>query len=386
MKVLIETENFINFPSGISIYTVCLMREMIKQFPEIEYSTILGNCYGRNPSSKIDAAKALLPPGKVRLCRNVVPRRLFKFFPESTQRFLLYPPCPKSDIYHITGNFQLKHMPKKIHRKQVLTIHDISFLRLFGSGCWDLETDKYMRDTFNKTLAATDVILTVSQFTKDEVIDVSGFPSDRIFVSPLGSQWDLWDKPLIEDDSILSENDLCGEKYFLSVGTLSPRKNFTTLIDAFKQFNLEAPECKLVIAGRDGWQTEEIKKSIEHHKDCVIWLQGTSDSQLRSLYRNACALVLVSLYEGFGLPLLEAMQCDTPVICSNTTSLVETVGDAGITVPPEDIDAISDALLKLWNNPEERARLITRGQLRARQFSWDMTAEQTYKAYQKAMQ
>jgi alpha-1,3-rhamnosyl/mannosyltransferase len=362
------------------------MRQMIAQYPEVAYSTILGNCYGRNPSKKIDAAKALLPPEKVKYCRNIIPRRLFKFFPAITQRFLLHPPCPVADIYHITGNFGLKHMPRKVHRRQVVTIHDISFLRLFGSGCWDLASDIYMKEAFQKTLDTTDIILTVSQFTKDEVVDVSGFPAEKIIVAPLGSQWVLWNKPLVEDENIITDNGLENGKYFLSVGTLSPRKNFETLINAFVEFNKTTPGSKLVIAGRDGWQTESIKQHIENHKDCVVWLQGTNDAQLRTLYRHACALVLVSLYEGFGLPLLEAMQCDTPVCCSNTTSLVETVGNAGLTVPPEDTDAIAEALHLLWSAPEERARLVDLGRKRATEFSWEITAEKTFEAYQLALQ
>jgi glycosyltransferase involved in cell wall biosynthesis len=171
------------------------------------------------------------------------------------------------------------------------------------------------------------------------------------------------------------------EPYFLHVGVLQPRKNLVRLIDAFVQTIREEPLCKasLVIVGKNGWKYEEIlrRARAEDTKGRVVVLNAVPSEDLPILYKCCLALVFPSLYEGFGLPLLEAMACGTPVACSRTSSLPEIAGEAAIFFDPLSVEQISRMMIQLWKEPNLRATMIEKGIQRARNFSWNKTARET---------
>lgn len=171
--------------------------------------------------------------------------------------------------------------------------------------------------------------------------------------------------------------------YLLYVGGINARKNIARLFEAFAQVRADHPSVKLVIGGKRQWQTREIEATFERLAlhDSVHFTGYVQDADLPSLYSAAEAFVFPSLYEGFGMPPLEAMACGAPVITSNVSSLPEVVGDAALTVDPYNIAELAGALRRVLADRELRSRLQQQGFVRARQFSWNRTARATYDLY-----
>ena len=174
--------------------------------------------------------------------------------------------------------------------------------------------------------------------------------------------------------------------FFLYVGDRKPHKNLSTLIDAFSVV-AQKVDCYLIIAGELPKDQDPLLTSIVKHRisDRVIFPGYIPDSELPFLYNGARALVFPSLYEGFGFPSLEAMACGTPVICSNTSSLSEIVGDNAILLPPKEVDLWSEAMYNVFTNRDLGQELKEKGIRRARLFSWQETARQTYQVYQEIL-
>jgi glycosyltransferase involved in cell wall biosynthesis len=158
------------------------------------------------------------------------------------------------------------------------------------------------------------------------------------------------------------------ERYFLFLGTLQPRKNIARLVAAFRQIRARDPSVSLVMAGGRGWLYDPAWTA---GAEGVILPGYIDDDDKGALYRGALALVFPSLYEGFGFPVLEAMHCGTPVICSRSSSLPELAGDAALLIDPEDTDAIANAMQRLLDDAALRQDLITRGAAQARKFTWE---------------
>jgi glycosyltransferase involved in cell wall biosynthesis len=172
----------------------------------------------------------------------------------------------------------------------------------------------------------------------------------------------------------------------LYVGTIEPRKNLRRLLQAYTILRQQRrARHKLVLAGGLGWLYEDILQDVEElvAEQEVVYLGRIPDDDLPVLYSLCDVFVFPSLYEGFGLPPLEAMACGTPVICSNSSSLPEVVGDAGILVSAEDVDGLADAMGALLNDPDRRAMLAQRALERAHRFTWEAAAERMLNIYHR---
>jgi glycosyltransferase involved in cell wall biosynthesis len=180
------------------------------------------------------------------------------------------------------------------------------------------------------------------------------------------------------------------DDYILFVGTLEPRKNLMTLLEAYRIFagqSKNRAQTALVVAGMKGWLYEETMRRLgEMPREMSPRLIGyVEEMDLPALYSAARMAVVPSLYEGFGLPCLEAMACGTPLVCSNAASLPEVVGDAALLVSPENPEEMAVAMAELAENPEVGEELADRGRRRAAQFTWERCAEETYRVYKAAM-
>jgi glycosyltransferase involved in cell wall biosynthesis len=178
------------------------------------------------------------------------------------------------------------------------------------------------------------------------------------------------------------------DQFILGVGTLEPRKNFPHLISAYADLRRRTGmPHRLVIAGREGWMYEPIYDRVrqERVENTVQFLGYVADEDLPVLYNLAAVMAYPSLYEGFGIPPLEAMACGTPVVCSNLSSLPETVGDAALMVEPHDVSALSSALERVLEDDPLRQTLRVRGQAQAGRFTWDAAAEKLVAAYRTAL-
>ena len=166
---------------------------------------------------------------------------------------------------------------------------------------------------------------------------------------------------------------------------MEPRKNLVTTIAAVQSLAADGLEIPLVVAGGKGWRDDELRERIARSPARVIPVGRVTDHQLVALYGSATCLVFPSLYEGFGLPVLEAMSCGAPVIAANTTSTPEVVGDAGILVAPRDVSAIAQAIRSIEGSPAYAEELRARGRAHAAEFTWQRTVDLTLEVYTKAL-
>lgn len=264
-------------------------------------------------------------------------------------------------------------------RKSIVTIHDLGWkiypeaftkLRL-----WYLEFVGYFSSKFSKKVIA------ISEATKKDLEKFYCIPSQKIFVVPHGYE------AVSKDFNKLSSEVAAQlpEKYVLFLSTLQPRKNVSLLIDAFRDLKNEHPELphKLVIVGKAGWKFQEILRKIDENKDIVVYLKHISDDDRWPVYHRAEMFIHPSLYEGFGMWLLEAFECGTPVGVSNNSSLPEVGGDAAIYFDPHSKEEIKNAMLKLLNNPELRMQLVEKGKERLKMFGWERCAKETLEAIEQ---
>jgi glycosyltransferase involved in cell wall biosynthesis len=273
------------------------------------------------------------------------------------------------------------------HRGALLvTIHDLAFLRVPGSFPRPLALRLRWQVRANARRAA--VVITDSQHSKRDLRAAYGLPEDRIHAIPLAP--DPVFAPVREGVALERIRRTLGitRRYVLSIGRLNARKNLLGLVQAFERVRAEVGEpAQLVIAGPRDFGADALDRAVAASVCAgdVIRVGAIDGADLPALYSGATAFAYPSLFEGFGLPPLEAMACGAPVICSNTTSLPEVVGDAALTFDPSRVDDIAAALRRVLTEPALRAELIARGHARAARFSWRATAERTLEAYRRAV-
>lgn len=233
-----------------------------------------------------------------------------------------------------------------------------------------------------------DRLLAISEATKQDLVRLLGVPDERITVVHLAASAAF--RPCEDAATIQRVRDACGlpERYILYVGRLQPRKNIARLIQAFELLRQRWPDLphKLILAGDKGWLYDDIYKAAQRSeaRDFIEFLGFVEERDLPALISEADALVLVSLWEGFGLPVVEAMACGTAVVTSNCSSLPEVAGDAALTVDPYDVAAISRAIEAVVCDEGLRRDLEQRGLARARKFTWANTAETVMKALKQS--
>jgi glycosyltransferase involved in cell wall biosynthesis len=224
-----------------------------------------------------------------------------------------------------------------------------------------------------QAISAAQGILCVSQNTKNDLLKIYNIPEEKIFVIPLASELHI--------DQSNGDHSVPAKPYFLYVGSRYTYKNFDKLLLAFGKIGSLCAETQLCVVGQP-FTPNEVTRITELGLSRVVLNFGSvSDEHLAKLYRCSVAFVYPSLYEGFGIPPLEAMACHTPVIASNVSSLPEVIGDAGLLVDPHSILDLADAMLLLLTSSFERERLIAKGQARVKQFSWAGTVAQTINVY-----
>jgi glycosyltransferase involved in cell wall biosynthesis len=284
------------------------------------------------------------------------------------------------DVFHAT-NYLLTHPVRAARR--VVSIHDLTLLT---SPQWHpAERLREMSAGLRASAQAADRIIAISRTTRDDVIEHLGVDPERVTVVPLGVAPSFRPRPAQEVAAELAPLGLAPGSYLLFLGTIEPRKNLGRLLDAVVRLGSDVGP--LVVAGADGWGNDELSPRLAElgRRGRVRGLGYISGSLRVSLLAGARAFVFPSLYEGFGLPALEAMACGTPVVTSNVSALPEVVGDAGLLIDPLDVDALADAIRRLWTDEALRGDLSARGLARARRFTWDQTARLTLEVYAAAL-
>lgn len=244
---------------------------------------------------------------------------------------------------------------------------------------------RYYRRFFHRFAQKADRIATVSQYTRNDIHQLYGVPLDKIdLVYPACNENY---RPLSQDEQHRVKAEFSqGCDYFLFVGLIHKRKNLANIFKAFDAFkDKENTDAKLVVVGDRKWWQGEIADTYDalRHQSDVIMLGRQPAENLVKLYASARALVYASLFEGFGLPIVEAFYSDTPVITSNVTSMPEVAEDAALLVDPYDVNQIETAMQQLWNDEALRQNLIAKGRIRRDSFNWDKSAENLWKVIEK---
>jgi glycosyltransferase involved in cell wall biosynthesis len=256
----------------------------------------------------------------------------------------------------------------------VVTVHDLAFLR------FDLHKSakrRYLSVLTRLSVKRAAHVITVSEFTRREVLELLNVPPDKVTTIHNGRDERLQPQEPASIEAFRQQHDL-PPRFLLFVGTLEPRKNLPTLLRAYAEVK-DQLNLPLLIGGGKGWRYDEIfalvqQLGIEQH---VRFLGFLPQDDLALYYAAATVVIYPSLYEGFGFPPLEAMSVGTPVITSNVSSLPEVVGNAALTVSPQDVTELANAILRLASDPALQAELRSRGLIQAQQFSWQRAASET---------
>ncbi len=265
----------------------------------------------------------------------------------------------------------------------ISTIHDLSFLRYPETH--PKERVDLLEKELPKTIDQANVIITDSEFIKQEVHDMLSVPLDKIKVVPLGVSDEFKPQKTENLTPVLHKYKLDNIKYLLAVATLEPRKNLNSLLDAYLLLPKKMrQEYKLVIAGASGWLSKKIKRRIEMlvNRGDIISMGYIDGSDLPYIYSGAYGFVFPSLYEGFGLPILEAMASGVPVLTSTSSSLPEVAAGAAILTNAHDIDDISKGMVKLIEDIEWRNCATEKGLNRAKDYTWEKCVSETIAIYQ----
>ncbi len=277
------------------------------------------------------------------------------------------------------------YMSLKSNCKQLAVIHDISFEHYPKDVSWLVR--KYYTHFFPKFARKANRIATVSEFSKNDIATHYKIDASKIDVVYNGCNESYM--PVNEEIKLKTKKTFSKNcDYFLFVGSLHPRKNISRLFESFDKFKDKASnDIKLVIVGEKYRWTTEIKKTYLNmkFKQDVLFTGRLSTDNLKNVLGSAMAMTYVPYFEGFGIPILEAMNCDTPVITSNLTSMPEVAKEAALLVDPFSVDSISSAMVLIYQDKNLRNNLIEKGRKRKLDFSWNKTANELWKSIEKTI-
>jgi len=376
VKILLDAFPLNAPKSGVGYYTYHLLKALSNIYQnEDEFIYFYGRRFSKNIIERPATVDAATRKTLKALFRN--PYRITQPIKELIFKFGAKKINP--DIYHDTNYVLLPYSGR-----QVVTVFDMSIKRFPETH--PAGRVKFFNEYFDKRIPNADHILSISEFTKNELIEIMGISPDKITVTPL-AQPESFYRPSISQIKKFKKSHQLPENYFLYLGNIEPRKNLISLIQAFKNFSNTNHNVKLILAGSQTWLSEPVIQEIKNHNlEKSVLLPGyVNENDLPLWYASALAFVYPSKYEGFGLPVIEAMATGTPVITSNVSSLPEVAGNAAILIPPDDIDGWANSMSAIANSSEMREKLINSGLARAATFSWEKCARMTHEVYEKIL-
>ncbi len=280
--------------------------------------------------------------------------------------------------------------PRYRTMKAVANIQDLAFLKFPDLALLTGESKRYYDQVYRAAQDA-DALIALSNSARDDIVSLLGVKPEKVAVIPAAAGEQFRPPADFRQAQALAAREFGlpspGEGgYILFVGTIEPRKNLPTLLEAYRKLldgRRVSPTPALAVAGREGWLFEQVHAKLDELKlrEHVRLLGGVGDAELVRLYQGALAFLMPSLYEGFGLPVLEAMQSGVPVVSSSAGSLAEVAGDAAILVEPADVDGWTAGMERVLLDEGERARLVAAGLRQARGFSWERAARETWALY-----
>ncbi len=376
VKILLDAFPLNAPKSGVGYYTYHLLKALSNLYKSEDEFIYF---YGRRFSNEI-----IERPATVDAATRKTLKALFRDPYRITQpiKELIFKIGAKKinpDIYHDTNYVLLPYSGP-----QVVTVFDMSIKRFPETH--PAGRVKFFNEYFDKRIPNANQILSISEFTKNELVEIMGISPDKITVTPLAQPENFYAPSNSQIEEFKKEHRL-PDKFFLYLGNIEPRKNLITLIQAFKNFSNSNHNVKLILAGSQTWLSEPVIQEIKKlNLENSVFLPGyVNENDLPLWYASSLAFVYPSKYEGFGLPVIESMAAGSPVITSNVSSIPEVAGDAAILIPPDDIDGWASAMSAIVNSPEMRERLINSGLSRAKLFSWEKCAKMTHEVYENCL-
>jgi glycosyltransferase involved in cell wall biosynthesis len=370
MRIAIDATPTAVFAGGIPVYTRNLIRALSKIDKENDYILFY------SLRGEMKAQPVYVPQSNFSLSVERFPVRIKRFLmrhtPFSYSHFI-----GKVDLLHTTD---FKGLKVSRGERWVATVYDL-IVPFFPEFIHEY-TIKKVKDYVENYLPEADYIITISECSKRDIINTLNWPEDRIEVTYIGVDFRLRPGTKQKAEKILGFS----EPYILAVSTLEPRKNYPRLFRAFDLLrSIYAKPLKLVVIGKLGWLYDDIFLTHQkcRFKDDIVILNDITTTQLGIIFSGAEFYVHPSLYEGFGLPVLEAQYMGKAVLAGNNSSIPEVVGDSALLVDVKDEEEILKGMLALLENPDLRNRLIKRGYDNVKRFSWEKTARETLAVYQR---
>jgi glycosyltransferase involved in cell wall biosynthesis len=373
MRIAVNTRLLIaNQLEGIGWFTNESLKRITRRHPEHEFIFI----FDRPFSEDFIFSDNIIPVVGFPQARH---RYLWYLFFEWSVPYLLKK--YKADIFLSTDGW----LSLKSNLPSVNVIHDLNFEH--SSDFLPPAIQRYYTTYFPKFAEKATRIATVSEFSKNDIHTMYHIPLDRIDVVYNGCNNDF--KPISDKEKEEIRNQYAkGEEYFLFVGAIHKRKNLVNIFKAFDKYKDDSGTAtKLIIVGNKKWWRGEIEDTYlsMKYKDDVIFLGRLSPNELGKMMSASLGLVYASLFEGFGIPIVEAFHSETAVITSNLTSMPEVAGDAALLVDPYSVEQIADAMFRLKNNPDLRDDLINKGKKQREKFTWDKTADNLWTSIEKVL-
>lgn len=374
MKVALELQPCLKNKSGIGVYTY----ELSKRLQIYENLELVGNIFNfinRNDLT-MDLQELDFKKSYCRVFPYGIYRRIWHSMPISYNALFK----EKVDITHFF-NFIV---PPKIEGKVINTIHDLTFK--FYPDTMDERNLKRIRQDIDYSIERSDIITTVSECSKWDIVKELKVPPEYVKVISPGVDYKNYSRVCSsEEKRLVKEKYKLPEGYVLYMGTLEPRKNILGLVEAFARLkNEEGLEgIKLVLAGKKGWLYESIFKRINelNLEDEVIFTGYVDEKDKVVIYQLARCFVFPSLYEGFGIPILEAMAASVPVITANVSSLPEVAGEAALLTSPLDNVKMAECIFKVLTDEILSENLIAKGLKQVQKYTWDESADELYRLY-----
>jgi alpha-1,3-rhamnosyl/mannosyltransferase len=376
MRVALNATALLSPLTGIGQYTHQLAKGLLNT-PGLDLDLFYAAHWAKEirdkPALGIGAVKSLIKyfvPKSYSVSRFLQQRKF-------SQRVRAYVP----DVYH-----QPNFLAFRCNAPSIITVHDLSWIRFPHTH--PIERVRAMDKYFEPGLQRASLILTDSEFVKRELMEVFGVRPERIRPVLLGVEPLFRPLSAAETLPVLRRHALVHGHYLLAVGTLEPRKNLQVALQAFMQLPpAMRKQYPLVLVGMTGWHTSALEAQLAPLISAgeVRQLGYVSRTDLATVIAGALTLIYPSIYEGFGLPPLEAMACGVPVIASDVSSLPEVVGDTGLMINPQDSDAVAQAIQLLVMDPAVRATLATKALARSKEFTWERCVEQTVGAYRQVL-
>ncbi len=381
MKVILSIDP-IRFPlTGIGRYTYELAKHL-KEIAEIEELKFLSTYRFRSlPDPLQVAVPNTLSSNKLRqtVLKNTVTRGLYSLVSPLLKQQVIRGYA--DHVFH-GPNFYLPPFAGP----SVCTFHDLSIFT--WAHCHPPERVKYMRREIAATLKRANMLITDTETTRQEVAAYFNWPLDKIRAVPLACSDDFRPRSLEEIKPVLTKHGLSYQGYSLYVGTIEPRKNLDVLLDAYALLpQTVRQQWPLILIGYQGWRSEHLHVRIEAavSEGWAHYLGFVEATELPLLYAGARVFVFPSLYEGFGLPVLEAMASGIPVVCSNASTLPEVTGEAAALCDPQDVEGLTELINRALQDENWRELAVKKGLLQAEKFSWQRCATETAAVYKEVL-